>query len=200
MPKRRLDQVLVVDVEATCWDGPAPEGQESEIIEIGLCLLDVATATRLERRNILVRPERSSVSAFCTQLTTLTQEQVEQGTSFAEACSLLQQEYASTERVWASYGEYDRQQFERQCQARQIAYPFGRHLNVKLLLGLVFALPREVGMAEALRLLRVPLEGTHHRGGDDAWNIAGILAELLKRSRGSVSFSTSAGSAKSEGT
>lgn len=34
-------------------------------------------------------------------------------------------------------------------------------------------------MAQALELLNIPLEGTHHRGGDDAWNIAGILAKLI---------------------
>ena len=34
-------------------------------------------------------------------------------------------------------------------------------------------------MDEALRLLGLPLEGTHHRGGDDAWNIAAVLLALL---------------------
>jgi len=34
-----LDQVLVIDIEATCWEGPPPEGLESEIIEIGICPL-----------------------------------------------------------------------------------------------------------------------------------------------------------------
>ena len=53
------------------------------------------------------------------------------------------------------------------------------HINVKNLLALSRRLPREVGMAEALEMLGKPLEGTHHRGCDDAWNIAGILAELL---------------------
>jgi hypothetical protein len=38
-------------------------------------------------------------------------------------------------------------------------------------------------MVEALRIMQLPLEGTHHRGGDDAWNIAGILSELLKHFR-----------------
>lgn len=27
------------------------------------------------------------------------------------------------------------------------------------------------------------MEGTHHRGGDDAWNIAGVLCLLLKQMR-----------------
>ncbi|MBE7532664.1 MAG: hypothetical protein HS099_23410 [Ardenticatenaceae bacterium] len=38
---------------------------------------------------------------------------------------------------------------------------------------------RQVGMARALQILKMPLEGTHHRGHDDAWNIARILGTLL---------------------
>jgi inhibitor of KinA sporulation pathway (predicted exonuclease) len=38
-------------------------------------------------------------------------------------------------------------------------------------------------MEQALELLNLPLEGTHHRGGDDAWNIAAILSELLLQAR-----------------
>jgi inhibitor of KinA sporulation pathway (predicted exonuclease) len=34
-------------------------------------------------------------------------------------------------------------------------------------------------MAQALRLLGLPLEGTHHRGSDDARNIARIAQVLL---------------------
>ncbi len=177
---RQLDQIVVIDVEATCWEGAAPAGQESEIIEIGICPLMVASGERLERRSVLVRPRRSTVSAYCTALTTLTQQQVDAGISFVEACALLRREYATKDRVWASWGDYDRRQFERQCGAEEIAYPFGpTHLNVKTLFALAHALPREVGMDEALRLLQLPLVGTHHRAGDDAWNIALVLATLL---------------------
>lgn len=180
----KLDQILVVDIEATCWEGAIPPEEESEIIEIGICPLDIATGQRLEKESILVKPERSRVSEFCTQLTTLTQEQVDRGISFKDACSLLRKKYLSKDRIWASYGDYDRSQFQRQCQSRSITYPFGnRHLNVKSLLAVVYALPGEVGMAQALELLNLPLEGTHHRGGDDAWNIAGILSKLLLQAR-----------------
>lgn len=180
----KLDQILVVDIEATCWEGNIPPGQESEMIEIGICPLDIATSQRLEKDSILVKPERSSVSEFCTQLTTLTQENVDQGIPFSEACSILRKKYLSKERIWASYGDYDRNQFQRQCQSSSITYPFSnRHINVKSLLAVIYALPREVGMAQALELLNLPLEGTHHRGDDDAWNIAGILSKLLLQAR-----------------
>ena len=177
---RRLDQILVVDVEATCWAGAPPPSEDSEIIEIGVCPLDVATGQRLGKRSILVRPERSRVSPFCTQLTTITPEMAAGGVAFAEACRILKKEYDAPDRLWASYGDYDRSQFERQCKATGVGYPFGKsHLNVKTLFALSHGLPHEVGMAEALALLGRPLEGTHHRGEDDARNIAGILAVLL---------------------
>jgi inhibitor of KinA sporulation pathway (predicted exonuclease) len=182
---RKLDQILVVDVEATCWSGSPPEGEESEIIEIGICTLDVVTGERLDKRSILVKPEHSKISEFCTQLTGLTQKQVNKnGVSFEKACALLEREYLARKRIWASYGDYDRTIFQRQCEARSIEYPFSTsHINVKSLFALFYALPYEVGMTRALEMVGLELEGTQHRGGDDAWNIAGIFSALLLRQR-----------------
>ena len=184
MTKRTLDKIVVVDVESTCWSGDPPLGEPNEIIEIGICILDIATGERQERDSILVRPERSKISAFCTGKNTLTQEQVDRGIGFADACELLISKFKSSERPWASYGDYDRLMFERQCRERDIAYPFGKsHTNVKNLFAVFCGLSREVGMAGALQHLRIPLEGTHHRGGDDAWNIAAILSRIIHAAR-----------------
>jgi inhibitor of KinA sporulation pathway (predicted exonuclease) len=134
---------------------------------------------------LLVRPERSTVSDYCTQLTTLTQEELEGGMSLAETCRLLQEKYRSGERTWASFGDYDRRQMQKECQARGIPYPFGRtHINVKNLFALVHNLPKEMPLDKAMAHMGFPLEGTHHRGGDDAWNIARLLGHLLLMARG----------------
>jgi inhibitor of KinA sporulation pathway (predicted exonuclease) len=181
---RRLDRIVVVDVEATCWEGEPPPGEESEIIEIGVCLLDTATAERVERVGFLVRPVSSSVGPFCTRLTTLTQAEVDRGVSLEEGCRALRQRFRTQDRVWASYGDYDRRQFERQCRRDGVAYPFGTsHINVKTLFAVAHGLSREVGMAEALERIGIPLEGTHHRGADDAWNIAAILGRIITAAR-----------------
>lgn len=181
----RLDEILVVDVEATCWDGKIPRGQQREIIEIGVCVLHVETGQRRHLESVLVRPEHSVVSAFCSDLTTLTHTQVmNQGISFEEACLHLRHQYRSRARTWASWGDYDRRQFEIQCADRGVKYPFNTtHINVKNLFALVHALPREVGFDRALKMLGVPFEGTKHRGDDDAWNIAGVLSILLLQAR-----------------
>lgn len=179
-----LDQLLVIDIEATCWDGQPPEGQEAEIIEIGVCTLDIPSGRRVTKQSILVKPERSEISPFCTELTTLTQSQVERGVTFEHACRVLRRKYRAGDRVWASYGDYDRRQFEKQCRERNILYPFGpTHINIKNLLAVFHGLQHEVGMMDAMRLMRLPVEGTHHRGVDDAWNTGLILSKLILQRR-----------------
>ncbi|GAB4297228.1 MAG: 3'-5' exonuclease [Oscillatoriaceae cyanobacterium] len=183
MPSQ-LDQIIIIDIEATCWEKQPPPHQESEIIEIGICTFDITTAKPLTKDSILVKPERSQVSEFCTQLTTLTQTQVDQGIPFTDACAILKDKYLSHKRVWASYGEYDKNQFQKQCQYLHIPYPFSpNHLNIKTLFAIFQALPKPTGMAGALEILNLPLEGTHHRGGDDAWNIARIFSHIILSAR-----------------
>ena len=182
--ENRLDQILVIDLESTCWSGEPPAGQQSEIIEIGLCTLDVHSLQRLETRSILVRPERSQVSEYCTSLTTLTPADVARGTSLREACRILREEYAAEERLWASFGDYDRKKFERECNAKEVAYPFGdAHLNVKNLFAVVYRLHHEVELDQVLSILGWRMEGTYHRGDADAWNIARVLGHILQRAR-----------------
>ena len=180
-----LDQILVVDVESTCWDGPPPDGQVSEIIEIGVCTLDVATLERREKRSILVKPVKSQVSAFCTNLTTITPDMLANAGTLADAARVLKKELRSQDRPWASWGDYDRRQFERVCKELNVGYPFGlTHLNVKTLFAVAHGLPHEIGTDMAFQRLGQKMEGTHHRGGDDAWNIALLLSKLLRSARG----------------
>lgn len=172
----------VVDVEATCWEGQPPPGAVSEIIEIGLTVVDLAAGRRLAKHRILVRPARSRVSAFCTELTGLTQEAVDGGLSFADACRLLAREHRAGLRPWASWGDYDRNQFTRQCGATEVPYPFGRvHTNAKAVFTEAYGLRKRPGMARALAVAGLPLEGRHHRGEDDAWNIAALVLDVAGR-------------------
>lgn len=175
-------QLVIIDIEATCWGAEPPLGQQSEIIEIGVCSLSLESGEVGSKRSILVRPQRSTVSAFCTQLTTLTQAQVDTGVLFDAACQLLREEYDSAKRAWASWGEYDRKMFEAQCQSFQVEYPFSqRHVNLKKLFRKVFREKKPLGMAQALAHVHLPLTGTHHRGDDDAYNIAQIASVIFQQ-------------------
>ena len=177
----KLDKLIVIDVEATCWMGPPPQGMTNDIIEIGIAEIDVLDRVVTKSEGILVIPTNSTLSGFCKKLTTLTPEMIEEhGISFREACARLKQDYVTHKRPWASWGDFDRLQFRRQCRREKVRYPFGKtHLNAKDLFSLTYRLQKELGMANALEYLNMPLDGTHHRGIDDAKNIANLLIEAL---------------------
>lgn len=179
---KRLDKIVVVDIEATCWNGPVPAGMQNDIIEIGICLLDVESGEISDTKGIMVKPERSEISPFCTELTTITPELIAaEGISFKDACKQLRSQYDTKSRAWASFGAYDQKLFQKQCAELGVTYPFGAsHINVRPLFALKNKLKEELGMAGALDMLGLPLEGTHHRGVDDARNIAKILSRLLQ--------------------
>lgn len=177
----RKDKVIVVDLEATCWQGyTAPDGQENEIIEIGVCLLDGATREISNIRSLYVHPIESEISPFCTALTGITAEMIaEQGMDFAQACDILEKEYDSRNRLWASWGGFDRKLFWEQCKRRGVRYPFSKkHSNLKR----VFqdAVGTRMGLARAMHNVGLDMYGRQHSGGDDAWNTARLLRHLLQ--------------------
>ncbi|GAB3929568.1 3'-5' exonuclease [Mucilaginibacter myungsuensis] len=176
------NEVIIIDLEATCWENDGEhQKQHSEIIEIGICKLNTVTGKITASDGILVKPVKSKISPFCTKLTSITPQMVdEHGISLAEACGILEKEYGSKQLTWASYGVYDRSMLKEQCQKFGVRYPMSNHhINVKVLFSEVYGLQKAIGMAGALRMLKLPLEGTHHRGVDDAKNIAKILSDLL---------------------
>jgi inhibitor of KinA sporulation pathway (predicted exonuclease) len=175
-----MKSILAVDVESTCWLGKPPSGEQSEIIEIGVCIVSLPDGTRSQKGSLLIKPTRSKVSEFCTELTSITPKMLADGMSFAEACAYLREEYASQERAWLSWGNYDRGMFEQQCTSFGVDYPFAAcHINLKALFGQKTGIGKR-GMRRALDYAKILLEGAHHRGGDDAWNIAALLGFLLE--------------------
>jgi inhibitor of KinA sporulation pathway (predicted exonuclease) len=178
---RKLDKILVVDVEATCWAGKAPEGQVNEIIEVGISVVNVKEKAIELKAGYLVKPATSEISEFCTELTGITPQMIDnEGIDFKEVCQIIRKELDAPSRLWVSWGDYDRKQFTRDCVLRKIAYPFGDgHLNLKTWFAIKHQLNHELGMAEALNFAQLPLEGKHHRGIDDAYNIAKILLTML---------------------
>lgn len=173
--------VLVIDLEATCEKDGFPDGNRGEIIEIGICSYDIDKKEIVESDSIMVKPVNTKVTEFCTNLTSITPEMAAAGMDFASACSLLETQFKSKERVWGSWGFYDQRQFEYQCKQSGTPYPFGdRHVNLKKeYTGLYKPTKKYRGMARAMEFLEIPLVGTHHRGVDDARNISSILARML---------------------
>ncbi|NEO43734.1 MAG: exonuclease domain-containing protein [Moorea sp. SIO4A1] len=171
----------MVDIESTCWEPSPPEGQVSEIIEIGVASLDINDLTSRKDKTITIKPVDSQVSEFCTQLTGITQDLVDlEGIPFKKGCKILEQEHDSKELVWASWGDYDREMFQSQCERTETSYPFKKkHINISCLFAIAQKLNRETSIPKALEILGLNFDGSLHRGIDDAYNAARLLGHML---------------------
>lgn len=189
-----LTKIYCVDIEATCWETREEQGdQPNEIIEIGICELRMSTREVLKKRSYVVSPRFTKVSPFCTELTGWTQHAVDHGSDITIALKNIELDYGiSKHHVWASYGEYDRVKLSSdlgQSGGLHALYgitreknPFAQmrsHLNIKTLMALKENLKKELGMARALQFYGLELQGRHHNGADDAWNIAQITNKVL---------------------
>lgn len=174
----KYDTLLIIDVEATCWErGTAPPEQTNEVIEVGICVFDLSFWKPTEKDQIIVTPTQSDVSKYCTDLTGYTLPYLKaKGVSFHEACRQLRDKFESKTRVWGSWGDYDRVQFERECRRKDVIYPFSStHFNLKALFSIHNQMKKGIGMKRALEKSKLRLEGLHHIGMDDAYNTGRIL-------------------------
>jgi len=185
MALRKLNPIVVVHTASTTWETRPPEGQHSEIIEIGVCDLDLVKREIGEVESFVVQSQTSRVSPFCTSVTGLTQEQVDQGMRFESACRILEKKHDTASLVWASYGDFDRRQFDKECYFSNVTYPFGsRHLNVKTLASLAVGLDAEAGLTRVMSALGMERTGDGKKAGDECYNVVRVLAELMMRLRG----------------
>ena len=172
------DYYVVVDLEATCDDlGAIPRG-ESETIEIGAVLVARSSLHPVAELMTFVRPQLHGVTPFCTALTTITPAMVDDAPAFPEAAARL----AAFARgaLFCSWGAYDRNQLAADAARHGIAPPLGpAHVNLKEAFARRIGSRKRLGTYSALRRLGVEPTGTHHRGIDDARNIARVLPFLL---------------------
>lgn len=193
-----LTKLFSVDIESTCWNTPEEQGTKpNEVIEIGICVLNLkstnAKTTITDKRSYPVKPKFTEISEFCTLLTGWSQAEIDKAPPIEEVLARIMADYRMTKNhIWCSYGEYDRVKLSSAPEQsgglfdlygiQRDANPFAQfraHYNVKTLMALKERLPRELGMARALAHYGIELEGRHHNGADDAFNIAKILARVL---------------------
>ena len=173
--------LVVVDFEATCDQDHRISKYEMEIIEIGAVLVETSTLKKVGELGTFVKPIRHpQLTAFCTELTTITQHDVDDAPLFPEALAKLLVFLGPREVLFCSWGDYDRNQLTQDCRLHGVPYPFGeRHLNLKKRFSEKQSLPKKLGMGQALEHCNLKLEGTHHRGIDDANNMARMLPWII---------------------
>jgi inhibitor of KinA sporulation pathway (predicted exonuclease) len=173
-------KLVVVDLECTCWGEEPPDGHKMEIIEIGICTYDRKTGDICDKESFYVKPQ-SQISEYCTTLTGITPELIKkEGRPLNEVINSIQKRYPLKGCAWASWGDFDRIHFIKECTQKNIPYPFrDTHLNVKLLYALFKGKDKGISVGEAIVDSGMEFEGRPHCGSDDAFNIARILKSLL---------------------
>ncbi len=182
MPNNNYSEVIVVDLEATCWNTAEEKAANtSEIIEIGVCVLNVLTGEITKPAGLIIKPQQSKISPFCEELTTITQAMVDEGMGFEDALAILRTDYGVGNRMMAAYGNYDKTMLTRQCANFGIKPMFGpTYINISALATLKLKANKRVGLKSALNRLGLKFVGTPHRGVDDAVQAARVLWELIK--------------------
>lgn len=174
---------LVVDLEATCSeDRVVVLRHEMEIIEIGAVMVRGESLEPVDEFQSFVRPVRNPVlTDFCIRLTGITQCDVDGAQGYRDvAARFAQWLSAFPGSQFCSWGDYDRRQFERDCEYHGIEYPFeSGHLNIKAAHAKKRGMRRGHGLDKVLAAEGIPFEGRHHRGIDDARNIAKLLPLIV---------------------
>ncbi len=167
---------IIFDLEATC-DENRPNF-DNEIIEIGAVQFE--DKVRVGTFDSFIKPKvNPTLTPFCKKLTTITQQDVDRADSFPDVLKKFL-EWTGNHAVFCSWGFYDKKQMIKDCIRYGLNYNFiYNHISLKHQFHKVhIAHPvpaRGVGMDAALKMLNLPLTGRHHRGIDDAENIAKIF-------------------------
>ncbi len=175
------ESYLIVDVEATCSDDGMVPRHEMEIIEIGAVIQSTRTFEIESEFQTLVKPVRHpELTSFCLELTGIRQDEVAVAPGFSFSIHDYREWMAAfPDAQFCSWGDYDKNQFAQDCAFHELEYPFGPgHLNLKAEFSRVLNLRKRLGITDALRRVELDFEGSHHRGLDDARNMARLVRRV----------------------
>jgi len=181
---REYANYLLIDFEATCCDKKSIRPESMEIIEFGAVIVCGLSLEIKSEFQSFVKPIRHpKLTDFCKVLTSITQKDVDAAETFPEVFKKFKSWlYQYPDFIFGSWGDFDLKQLQQDCQLHNVAYPISSpHVNVKKLFSTNQNLAKKQGLSEAVRLVKLEFIGTHHRGIDDARNIAKLMPYILGR-------------------
>lgn len=172
---------IVYDLEATCWREPG-HTKKSEIIEIGAVKVDDNGEILGEFAEFVKPTKYPRISRFCTQLTSITQKDVDPADTYPLSIQRFQEWIGVGEQDYllCSWGFFDRDQLLYESKKHGLPTEWiHRHISVKHQYAEFGKIPTLTGMKKALKAEEIELVGKHHRGIDDARNIAKLFVRYL---------------------
>uniref|UniRef100_A0A914WHH6 Exonuclease domain-containing protein n=1 Tax=Plectus sambesii TaxID=2011161 RepID=A0A914WHH6_9BILA len=194
---QNYDYFLVLDFEATCDSGTQPSPQE--IIEFPCLKVSAKTFEVESKFHHYVRPTAHPVlSEFCTDLTGIIQEMVDDQADLPETLRLFHEwlieenllgradsadsNNAPHSFLFVTCGDWDlKSMLPRQAAYLNLTIPpyLKKWMNIKKAYNKAMgSFPR--GMMVMLSALDIAHQGRHHSGIDDCANIASILKKLAE--------------------
>lgn len=196
---KQIDYICVLDFEANCMKKGTPDPQE--IIEFPVLLVDACAGDVRDIFHTYVKPDvHPNISQFCTDLTGITREIVNNGVSL-EQTLVAHQAWLDRHKLvpaWLPKTSADQSTFLyltcgdwdlKTCLPRQLAYhgqdvpTFAeRWINIKPVFMQVYKIhtKRGLGMVTMLEILNLDQLGRHHSGIDDCRNIALIVKTMIQ--------------------
>lgn len=170
---------IVFDLEATCWKNNFEKTME--IIEIGAVKMD-ETGVLLDEFSTFVKPKVNPIlSSFCMTLTTITQAQIDEARPFDIVIKEFI-DWIGPRYKLCSWGAYDKKQLIKDCMLYDLSHDWvTNHINIKGQYQDIHQLAKPIGMPAALERESMTIDGTHHRGIDDARNISKIYLKYFDK-------------------
>lgn len=172
---------IIYDLEATCWQG-SPPSLVQEIIEIGAVRIN--SYGEVEGTfNCFIRPKLNPrLSMFCQELTSIRQEDIDRARYFPDVIEDFQDwaEVFEEDYLLCSWGGFDKRMLIQDCQLHDMEYDWVEpHINLKQQYREIKRLRQSRGLKSAVNAEGFEFTGTHHRGIDDAENLARIFTKYL---------------------
>ncbi|NXS82207.1 ERI2 exoribonuclease, partial [Erpornis zantholeuca] len=198
---QRFAFLIVLDFEATCW--PGPERRGAEIIEFPAVLLNTSTGEIESEFHMYVQPQEHPVlSEFCTGLTGITQNQVDEGVPLniclsqflkwiqkiqkekkiifttGSQCNSTSEAKACAFVTWTDWDLGVCLHYE--CRRKQLRKPdiLNSWIDLKATYR-AFYNRKPKGLNGALQDLGIAFEGREHSGLDDSRNTARLAWRLI---------------------
>jgi inhibitor of KinA sporulation pathway (predicted exonuclease) len=182
--------LCILDYEASCWENDDSKKPEMEIIEFPSILYkidDKNNAQLISEFSSYVRPTRNpKLSKFCTQLTGITQEQVDKADVFEVVYNrhikwLLEHIPQDTRVLFATCGHWDlATQLPRELKNKNLKKNgiYKDYINVKDEFE-YFYKKKAGGLTNMLKELNMKFIGKLHSGYDDSKNISRVMLKML---------------------
>jgi inhibitor of KinA sporulation pathway (predicted exonuclease) len=172
---------IILDLEATAW-ADRNLAEDKEIIEIAAVRLDERLAAHGEF-DCLVRPLANPVlSAFCSDLSRIRQEQIDRADPFAVVFQRFLDWIGAGAFTLATWGDFDLNQLQRDCKRHGGKFPrrlLKKHVDIKAAFASRHRI-RPCSLLQAQQMLQIPPADSLPRGIADARNTAKIYRSLCK--------------------